>query len=143
MPMEAALGAVKLQRKLRILLIEDDEVVALYVTALLEDAGFLVVGPVGRVAEALLLIDQQATTIDGAILDINLHGEFSYSVADGLVRCGIPFLFTTGYGAGSLDAAYSSHPRCEKPFLEQALLGALARIVVAPAALQADVNQPP
>jgi hypothetical protein len=110
---------------------------------MIEDDGFLFVGPFGRFAVAFLLIDKHTTKIDGAIMDINLHGEFSYSVADGLVRCGIPFLFTTGYGAGSLDAAYSSHPRCEKPFLEQALLGALARIVVAPAALQADVNQPP
>jgi CheY-like chemotaxis protein len=131
--MEAALSVAKLPQKLRILLIEDDDVVALYLTELLEESGIFVVGPVGRVAEALELIDRQTTTIDGAILDINLHGEFSYPVADALVRCDIPFLFTTGYGAGTLDAAYSSHPRCEKPFQEQALLGALARIVAAPA----------
>jgi CheY-like chemotaxis protein len=131
--MEAALGVTKLKQKLRILLVEDDDVVALYLNELLEDAGMSVIGPVGRVADAVALIDQQNTMIDGAILDINLHGDFSYPVADALIRRGIPFLFTTGYGAGTVDAAYSSHPRCEKPFQEQALLGALARIVAAPA----------
>jgi CheY-like chemotaxis protein len=120
-----------LPRKPCILLVEDDDIVALCVNELLEEAGMEVAGPVGRVADAVALIEQQAMPIAAAVLDLDLHGELSYPVADALTRRGIRFIFTTGYPTEKLEAAYHHHPRCEKPFQEQALLGALARIVIA------------
>ena len=128
---EAGLDALPLAWKPCILLVEDDDVVALCLNELLEEAGMEVAGPIGRVADAVALIEQKTVPIAAAVLDLDLHGELSYPVADALTRHGIRFVFTTGHPAERLDAAYHHHPRCEKPFQERALLDALARIVVA------------
>jgi CheY-like chemotaxis protein len=110
---------------LKILVVEDDFLIADILTEMLMDAGVAVLGPIATVAAALEFIGGNAG-FDGAVLDINLRGEASYPVADALVRRGIRFLFTTGYGAGSLSQAYQMHPRCAKPFQEQTLMASLA-----------------
>jgi CheY-like chemotaxis protein len=109
----------------RILVVEDDYLVAEVVTEMLEDAGAIVLGPIGWRDEALSFINSDSAAFDAALLDINLHGEASYPVADALIRRDIHFAFTTGYGAGALNEAYRSYRRCEKPFREQTLLAAL------------------
>jgi CheY-like chemotaxis protein len=110
----------------RILVIEDDFLVAQALCALLEDAGATVVGPVGWADEALALIETEADAANGAVLDVNLHGEKSYLVADALKRRSIQFVFVTGYGASALDPGYRDIPRCEKPFDAHVLIGLLA-----------------
>ena len=110
----------------RILVIEDDFLVAQALCAVLQDAGARVVGPVGWADEALRLVDAETDPVDGAVLDVSLHGERSYAVADVLKRHHIPFVFATGYGSGGLEPGYRDIPRYEKPFDPRVLIRALA-----------------
>jgi CheY-like chemotaxis protein len=112
----------------RILVIEDDYLVAEIITQLLEDAGAIILGPFGWRDEALDFISSNRADFDAALLDVNLHGHASYPIADALIERHIHFAFATGYGAGILEEAYRSYPRCEKPFKQEALLAALTAV---------------
>lgn len=105
-----------------ILLVEDDYTIAMDLQSAFEDAGATVVGPVGRVDDAMSLV-WDVFDIDIAVLDINLHGEFAFCVAQALRERGIPFVFATGYGRKGLPKAFERIPLCEKP-LEYELLAA-------------------
>jgi ActR/RegA family two-component response regulator len=109
-----------------ILVIEDDFLVARALCTLLEEAGAKVVGPIGWAEEAIAFVQDRANTFDGAVLDVDLHGEKSYVIADALAKRNVRFVFTTGYGADALDSGYRNYPRCEKPFDARTLLKALA-----------------
>jgi CheY-like chemotaxis protein len=106
-----------------ILVVEDDFMVASVLSDMLEDAGAVVLGPFSHVRDAIDFIERNETPLDGAVLDVNLHGESSYPIADLLIARGIRFVFATGYDA--IAAAYHAYPRCQKPFQEAALLAAL------------------
>jgi DNA-binding response OmpR family regulator len=110
----------------RILIVEDDYLVARMLADLLEDAGAEVIGPIGWVDEAMSFIADNSGTFDSAVLDVNLHGRKSYPVADALAARDIAFVFATGYAADALDDSYRSCPRCSKPFNQDALVAALA-----------------
>ena len=110
----------------RILVVEDEFLVAEYLGEILRSAGAEVLGPVGRVSEALEFLRDEAGPLDAVVLDVNLHGQSSFPIADELIRRGVRFVFTTGYDGGAIEAAYRAYPRCEKPFREDALLAALA-----------------
>ncbi|MFL9876577.1 response regulator [Paraburkholderia megapolitana] len=110
----------------RILVVEDDFLVAQALCALLENAGATSVGPIGWLDEALAFVETQAAAVDGAVLDVDLHGEKSYAVADALARHDIHFVFVTGYGSESLDPVYHDVSRCEKPFDPRTLFLLLA-----------------
>jgi CheY-like chemotaxis protein len=113
----------------RILVIEDDYLVAIVLGDLLEEAGAQVIGPIGEIDEAVTFIKDNSTAFDSAVLDVNLHGRKSYPIADALVAQHICFVFTTGYGAEALDEAYRCYPRCEKPINEEKLIAALTEAV--------------
>ncbi|WP_201704128.1 response regulator, partial [Paraburkholderia kirstenboschensis] len=100
----------------RILVVEDDFLVAQALCHLIEEAGAKVVGPIGWADQALAYIGSHEEDFDGAVLDVDLHGEKSYPIADWLAEHSVHFVFTTGYGADALDPAYTRYPRCEKPF---------------------------
>src|SRR5690349_6230290 len=85
----------------RVLLIEDEMMVAMLLKDILADLGFTVVGSAARVEHALALIEA-AGALDAAVLDINLNGQMSYPVADALVARRVPFLLATGYGRDSV-----------------------------------------
>lgn len=110
----------------RILVVEDDYLIALGTMAVLEEAGADVLGPIGRVEEAVDFILGNVGGLNGAVVDFNLHGEKAYPVADALRARAIPFVFTTGYGADAVDPRYEADPRCEKPVNEDLLLRTLA-----------------
>jgi CheY-like chemotaxis protein len=112
-------------RGCKVLVVEDDYLVALAVAGLLEEAGASVVGPVGWADEALSLVQDGSEPVDVAILDVDLHGQNSYAVADALARRNIRFVFATGFGEASIDQRYQDHPRCQKPFDERVLLRVL------------------
>ncbi len=110
----------------RILVVEDDYLVASAVASLLEEAGASVVGPVGWADDALMLLESEQDQVHAAILDVDLHGQNSYPVADALVQRNIRFVFATGYGEEAVDSRYQHYPRCQKPFDERTLLRVLA-----------------
>lgn len=98
----------------RILILEDEGLVAMDLQDSLDDLGCAVVGPVRTVEAALSLIEGNA--LDAALLDVNLgDGQTSYPVAEMLRSRGIPFAFLTGYGAGSIDTSFSDNAVLAKP----------------------------
>jgi PAS domain S-box-containing protein len=97
----------------RILVVEDEALVAILVHDVLDALGFTVVGPVATMAQALALA--KADPIDAAILDVNLGGEPIYPVADALTARGIPFVFVTGYNTDAIDRRYGHVAALEKP----------------------------
>jgi CheY-like chemotaxis protein len=111
----------------RVLVVEDDYYIAVDLARALEAAGAVVVGPCGRVAEALALIESTGAGLDAATLDINLHDAVVYPVADALRARGVPFAFATGYDAMMVPPAYADVPRCEKPLDPAKLIRALAK----------------
>lgn len=97
----------------RILVVEDEYIIAVDLADALAESGIEVVGPVGNVARALAVIEVEP--LDGAILDINLAGDAVYPVADALRARFIPFVFATGYDRSAIASGYETVPRCEKP----------------------------
>jgi DNA-binding response OmpR family regulator len=97
----------------RILIAEDEFLLALALEEELRSAGCLIVGPATDLDSALQAA--RGEDFDLALLDINLNGRMAYPVADALLRRNIPFLFLTGYGASSLPERFRRFPRCSKP----------------------------
>ena len=103
----------------RVMVVEDEALVALVLADQLTDIGLSVAGPYSSVAEAKAAVVAQE--FDAAILDINLRGELVYPVAEALSSRGIPFVFVTGYGRDSIDRQFAHVPVFEKP-IERGLL---------------------
>jgi PAS domain S-box-containing protein len=97
----------------RVMIVEDEALVAMVEADALAELGYKVVGPFSRPSEALAAI--KVGDIAAAILDINLDGTPVYPVADELVARGIPFIFVTGYGTESVDARFAEIPVLQKP----------------------------
>jgi CheY-like chemotaxis protein len=110
----------------RVLIVEDQYLVADDIRRVVEDLGGTVIGPEGRREGALHRIDLSG--IDLAILDINLAGETAYPAADELRRRGIPFLFVTGYAPAAVRKDYGDVPHIEKPYDTKALKSALCEL---------------
>jgi CheY-like chemotaxis protein len=108
----------------RILIVEDEFLIAAAAAEMLAEAGAITVGPAGAVAEALSLAKNEQ--IDAALLDVNLQGERSDAVAEALRAAGVPFVIATGYGSGSRGRA-SDVPVIDKPYSQQQLTEALIR----------------
>src|SRR3984893_7886821 len=103
----------------RILLVEDEILVAMMMRDTLTELGFSVVGPFSRLSQAMVAAVHE--NIDAGIIDINLGGEFVYRVAEVLIARRIPFVFVTGYGVESIDSRFGSVPVIKKPVQRQAL----------------------
>ncbi|MGY4515084.1 response regulator [Lysobacter sp. HA18] len=100
---------------LRLLLVEDEYVLALGLADALGDMGAVVLGPVTTVEDALGLVER-VPEIDAAVLDVNLGQQVVYPVADALIARGIPFLFSTANEPGALPERFAHMPVCRKPF---------------------------
>jgi CheY-like chemotaxis protein len=112
----------------RILVVEDEYLIAVELKRWLHDVGVEVIGPVPNVDQALTLIEDHR--LDAAVLDINLgDGDTSYPVADRLDRLKVPYLFATG--EAQTASSYSDHPRLEKPCSKADLLRTLGDLVSA------------
>lgn len=98
----------------RVLVVEDEPLVAMLVEDALIEAGYVVVGPAGTVKEALRLLGQD--TPDALVLDLNLAGEASTPVADAAAARGIPYVIATGYGAAGVPVAHRSAAILAKPY---------------------------
>ena len=102
---------------LRVLVVEDQFLVAEDISTLLEGLGCTVVGPHGRLATALPAAATE--TLDAAILDVNLDDGIVDPVAVELARRDIPFLFVTGYVRQDLSTQFRDRPVLAKPFSTQ------------------------
>ena len=111
----------------RVLVVEDEYLVAVLIEKILESAGCIVMGPVARVPEALDAVNDD--DYDAAVLDVNLAGERINPVADALSERDVPFMFVTGYGANALPSEYAERPHIGKPFRMAELLGMLSSIL--------------
>ena len=107
----------------RILVLDDEWIIALDTQDMLESAGFEVVGPAATVREALELLHE--APVDAAVLDVHLTGEMSFPVAEALIASGTPFVFVTGFNVTDLPAAFRHHPLVSKPLMAERLLAAL------------------
>ena len=109
---------------LRVVIVEDRELIAAKIRRALVDAGYDVIGKAPTVYAAALQL-HEAERLDAAVLDIDLRGEPVYPVAELLDARWIPFIFLTGYGAFAVDDRWSHVHRVEKPFETASLLRAL------------------
>jgi PAS domain S-box-containing protein len=103
----------------RVLLVEDETLIAMMMEGLLRDLDLEVIGPFGTVGDALDAVRHEA--IDAALLDINLGGEMAYPIARLLEANKVPFVFMTGYGAETIALPFSNVRVFQKP-LERELL---------------------
>lgn len=109
---------------IKVLIVEDEGFVALLIEDMLQDLGCEIVASVAGLKEACGIAE--TALIDLAVLDINLGGERSYPVARILNERGVPFMFSTGYGAAGLPDEFSGRPVLAKPFSAKAFEEMLA-----------------
>ena len=109
----------------RVLVVEDEAIVAIFLEELLTELGHEVAGVVSRLDEAMAHADDD---FDLAILDVHLAGEDVYPFADVLARRGVPFVFTTGMGSRGIPEHLRDRPTLQKPFRPQEFSEALAAI---------------
>lgn len=107
----------------RILVVEDEALIAVMVEDMLRDLGSDVVGPAATIEAALALVGTEV--IDAAILDVNVRGERIDPVAEALFARGIPVLFATGYGEVRL-ASGAKATVIDKPYTQDKLARGLA-----------------
>lgn len=112
-------------RKPCILVAEDEMLIAMMLEDRLEAMGYIVL-KAARLHRALELA--QSEPIDVAMLDINLAGEDSFPIATVLQRRGIPFLFSSGYGADGLPAHWRGEKTIQKPYDVKQLVAALKEL---------------
>jgi len=97
-----------------VLVVDDEVLVAMLITDMLEDLGHQVVGPAHDLNEGLALATTGA--IDCAILDISLNGKSSMPIADALRQRGLPFMFASGYPPSPDEEGFKGVPLLQKPF---------------------------
>ena len=115
----------------RILIVEDDWVVAEETARTLSRLGAVVVGPAATLAEAMALVSS-SKTLHGAILDINLRGERVYPLVDVLKGKGVFQVFLTGYDGEAIPVPYRTVPRLQKPVAPSRLVTLLDGLYGAP-----------
>jgi DNA-binding response OmpR family regulator len=113
----------------RILLVEDELLVAMLLESILEDENCTTVGPYSDLGSALDAAHRE--TVDAALLDVNLAGKMVFPVAEVLASRGIPFLLLSGYGTKALPPERSHWPVCGKPFQAEELLTMLRCVIAA------------
>jgi DNA-binding response OmpR family regulator len=99
---------------LRVLVVDDEALVAMLLGDMLEDLGFEVVGPAMDLTAAMTLARE--ADLDGAVLDISLDGRPSFPVAQILRDRQIPFVFASGYGAAEAGSGFEAVTVIQKPF---------------------------
>ena len=112
----------------RVLVVEDESLVAMMLADMLGDLGCSVVGPLGTRTQALQAVTD-GEPVDLALLDVNLGGDSVYEVAEALRRRRVPYAFVSGYGAAGIDSRHAGVPVLAKP-IEPALLARLVSEVL-------------
>jgi CheY-like chemotaxis protein len=115
-------------RDRRILVVEDEYLIAMTLSEHLEEVGSIVVGPVSSVEKAIKAIESNQQ-IDAAVVDVNLGGAMAFPVVDALLARNIPFIFTSGYEGDALRERYPQIKNCLKPYLFPEMERALASAI--------------
>lgn len=105
----------------KILVVEDEYVIAETLCEALSEEGATVAGVVGWLDDALQFARDPANRFNCAVVDVNLHGESSYPVIDVMLEREVYVVLLTGFGKESLEPHYRQLPRCQKPFNPRAL----------------------
>ena len=121
-------GSSPAPTKRRILVVEDEMLIGMLLEDMLMDLGHDVAAIVPRLKDALVAVEKE--TYDLAILDVHLHGESAFPVADALIGKGVPFVFSTGYGERGLPETYRGRPVLQKPFAKDDLERVLKKLAV-------------
>lgn len=116
---------------LRVLVVEDETLVAMMLEVMLDSLGCDVVGVAGTLSRGLALAGDEALALDAAILDINLGGEKVYPLAERLAARGVPFIFCTGYGGAAPESAFAGVRTLVKPYQSQDLQRLLTSMLAA------------
>ncbi|MET0482789.1 MAG: PAS domain S-box protein [Aestuariivirgaceae bacterium] len=111
----------------RVLIVEDEPLIAMDIEGTLSAHGYSVVGPAGTLEGALKLVEQGG--FDAALIDANLDGDPVDELAGALAAKGIAFAFVTGYGLDTLPSVFVGTPVLEKPFFSEQLLDLVGRLV--------------
>jgi CheY-like chemotaxis protein len=109
----------------RILVVEDEFLIALDIAGALEQNGHVVIGPFASRQDAVAALEREQ--IDGALLDANLGGEPVGDIADALAARRLPFAFVSGYGVEHLPPKHKHAPLVRKPFTNSDLLTVVER----------------
>jgi len=112
----------------RVYIVEDNYLLAMTLSEVLEDAGAEVLGVGATLQEAQTFLAAPPQRPDVVVLDIHLRSETSYPFADLLAESDIPFVLTTGYGKSTVEARFRDRPICSKPFSPMALCKVIASI---------------
>lgn len=110
----------------RILIVDDEPLIAMMLSDWLRELGHQVVGPALSVGDALTLIEGHG--IDGAILDVTLGKDTCYEIADALKRRSVPLIFATGHRTERIDPRYRGAPILQKPFDQTTLQNMVATL---------------
>jgi len=124
LPVQSKVGAA------RLLLVEDEIVVGMFMQELLESIGYRSTEPIGRLSDALAAAERER--FRGAVLDMNLNGEIVYPLAELLAKQKVPFVFVTGYAPRSVDPRFTDVPILQKPVLQEDLAATLERVLAGP-----------
>ena len=111
----------------KILIVEDEAAIALALASAVAQAGGVAVGPAATVAASFALMADHK--LDGALLDIRLRSETSFSVADVLAVLGIPFVFVSGMSSALMPYPHRDRPLFDKPYEMRDVIATLARLV--------------
>jgi CheY-like chemotaxis protein len=117
---------------LRLLVVEDEAMIAMMLEDMLDTFGCVVVDVAGTLSKGMDLAGNEMLDFDGAILDVNLGGETVYPVAQRLIERGVPFIFCTGYGLKGLSARFAHVPTLAKPYMREELENLLRSVMVEP-----------
>ena len=120
-------GQTPATAKRRVLVVEDEMLIGMLLEDMLTDLGHEVAAIVPRLKDALVAVERE--TYDLAVLDVHLHGESAFPVAEALIAKGIPFVFATGYGERGLPENYRGRPVLQKPFAKDDLERVLQTLV--------------
>lgn len=128
-PMGLPEPATRVQQGTRVLVVEDEYMLACAVAEHLTHGGCQVVGPAGTIDDALDLLAQGP--LDCAVLDVNLGGVLSTPIAERLAAAGVPVVALSGYDEAALPAAFVALPFLQKPVVAAQLLDTIAALTAA------------
>ncbi|MBN9590003.1 MAG: hypothetical protein BGN85_02725 [Alphaproteobacteria bacterium 64-11] len=110
----------------RVLVAEDEIVVALFIEDILAEFGYRVAGVVSRLEDAMA----HPPNYDLAVLDVHLNGQPVFDFADRLAAQGTPFIFATGYGERGIPDRHRGRPVLQKPYMPETLKRALDEVAI-------------